>query len=77
MSRHRSFLPLTPAQPGCLVLDICMPDMSGLDLQRHLNLRGVMIPVLFITGQGDIPMAVEAMRHGASTFWRNRFTIRT
>jgi two-component system, LuxR family, response regulator FixJ len=54
--------------PGCLVLDVRMPGMSGLELQQHLNLRGAMIPVIFITGHGDIPMAVEAMQHGAFDF---------
>ncbi len=48
-------------QPGCLVLDVRMPSMSGLELQQQLNLRGATIPVIFITGHGDIPMAVEAM----------------
>ncbi|MGO9994391.1 MAG: response regulator transcription factor [Steroidobacteraceae bacterium] len=76
ISRHVSaqeFLAAYTGKPGCLVLDICMPGMSGLDLQRHLNLRGVMIPVLFISGQGDIPMAVEAMRHGAFDFLEKPF----
>ena len=54
-----------PRQPGCLVLDVRMPGMSGLELQQQLNLRGAVIPVIFITGHGDIPMAVEAMQHGA------------
>jgi two-component system, LuxR family, response regulator FixJ len=57
-----------PDHPGCLVLDVRMPGMSGLELQQKLNLRGAMIPVIFITGHGDIPMAVEAMQHGAFDF---------
>jgi two-component system, LuxR family, response regulator FixJ len=57
-----------PEQPGCLVLDVRMPTMSGLELQQQLNLRGAIIPVIFITGHGDIPMAVEAMQHGAFDF---------
>jgi FixJ family two-component response regulator len=57
-----------PEQPGCLVLDVRMPSMSGLELQQQLNLRGAIIPVIFITGHGDIPMAVEAMQHGAFDF---------
>jgi two-component system, LuxR family, response regulator FixJ len=56
------------AHPGCLVLDVRMPGMSGLEMQHELNLRGASIPVIFITGHGDIPMAVEAMQHGAFDF---------
>jgi two-component system response regulator FixJ len=62
-----------PAQPGCLVLDIRMPGMSGLELQQQLNLRGATIPVIFVTGHGDVPMAVEAMRHGAFDFLQKPF----
>jgi FixJ family two-component response regulator len=62
-----------PAQPGCLVLDIRMPGMSGLELQQQLNLRGAIIPVLFITGHGDVPMAVEAMQQGAFDFLQKPF----
>jgi len=62
-----------PSQPGCLVLDIRMPGMSGLDLQQQLNLRGAVIPVIFMTGHGDIPMAVEAMQHGAFDFLQKPF----
>jgi two-component system response regulator FixJ len=61
------------AQPGCLVLDIRMPGMSGLELQEELNRRGAVIPVIFITGHGDVPMAVEAMRHGAFEFLEKPF----
>lgn len=60
-------------QPGCLVLDVRMPTMSGLELQQQLNVRGAMIPVIFITGHGDIPMAVEAMQHGAFDFLQKPF----
>jgi two-component system, LuxR family, response regulator FixJ len=62
-----------PAQPGCLVLDVRMPGMSGLELQQQLNLRGAIIPVIFITGHGDIPMAVEAMQQGANDFLQKPF----
>ena len=62
-----------PAQPGCLVLDVRMPGMSGLELQDQLNLRGATLPVIFITGHGDIPMAVEAMQHGAHDFLQKPF----
>src|SRR4029079_6001061 len=61
------------AQPGCLVLDVRMPGMSGLELQQQLNLRGAVIPVIFMTGHGDIPMAVEAMQHGAFDFLQKPF----
>jgi len=62
-----------PGQPGCVVLDVRMPGMSGLELQQQLNLRGATIPVIFITGHGDIPMAVEAMQHGAFDFLQKPF----
>jgi two-component system response regulator FixJ len=62
-----------PQQPGCLVLDVRMPGMSGLELQQQLNLRGAVIPVIFITGHGDIPMAVEAMQQGAFDFLQKPF----
>jgi two-component system, LuxR family, response regulator FixJ len=62
-----------PEQPGCLILDIRMPGMSGLELQQQLNLRGAVIPVVFISGHGDIPMAVEAMQHGAFDFLQKPF----
>jgi two-component system, LuxR family, response regulator FixJ len=62
-----------PAQPGCLVLDVRMPGMSGLELQQQLNLRGAVLPVIFVTGHGDIPMAVEAMQHGAHDFLQKPF----
>ena len=55
---------------GCLVVDIRMPGLSGLELQQELNRRGSILPMIFITGHGDIPMAVEAMRRGALDFMR-------
>ncbi|MGB5628760.1 MAG: response regulator [Woeseiaceae bacterium] len=58
---------------GCLVLDIRMPRMTGLDLQEKLIEMGSSLPVIFITGHGDIPMAVEAMRRGAVDFIRKPF----
>jgi len=61
------------AHPGCLVLDVRMPGMSGLEMQHELNVRGATIPVIFITGHGDIPMAVEAMQHGAFDFLQKPF----
>jgi len=62
-----------PSQIGCLVLDIRMPGMSGLELQEQLNRRGAVIPVIFMSGHGDIPMAVEAMQHGAFDFLQKPF----
>ena len=62
-----------PLQPGCLVLDVRMPEMSGLELQEQLNLQGAVIPVIFITGHGDVPMAVEAMQAGAFDFLQKPF----
>jgi two-component system response regulator FixJ len=53
---------------GCLVLDIRMPGMNGLELQKHLNVQGCILPIIFVTGHGDVPMAVEAMQHGAVDF---------
>jgi two-component system response regulator FixJ len=61
------------SQPGCLVLDVRMPEMSGLELQQQLNIRGAVIPVIFISGHGDIPMAVEAIQQGAFDFLQKPF----
>jgi len=57
-------------QRGCLVLDIRMPGMSGLELQSYLKKMGSSLPIIFMTGHGDVPMAVEAMREGAVDFMR-------
>ena len=62
-----------PEQPGCLLLDVRMPRMSGLELQQELNRRRYTVPVVFITGHGDVPMAVEAMRAGALDFLQKPF----
>jgi len=59
--------------PGCLVLDIRMPEMSGLEVQQKLNSRGSMLPVIFVTGHGDVPMAVQAMKEGAFEFIQKPF----
>jgi len=58
---------------ACLVADIRMPGMSGLDLQRELNERGIDLPIIFITGHGDVPMAVNAMKSGAMDFLQKPF----
>ncbi len=62
-----------PDQHSCLVADIRMPGMSGLDLQEELNRRSSTIPILFITGHGDVPMAVDAMKSGALDFIQKPF----
>jgi two-component system, LuxR family, response regulator FixJ len=62
-----------PDQAGCLLLDVRMPKMSGLELQQELVARNVTLPVIFITGHGDVPMAVEAMRAGAMDFIQKPF----
>ncbi|MGK0499292.1 MAG: FixJ family two-component response regulator [Oceanicoccus sp.] len=62
-----------PSKGGCLVLDIRMPRMTGLDLQEKLNKLDSSLPIIFITGHGDIQMAVEAMRRGALDFIRKPF----
>lgn len=59
--------------PGCLVLDIRMPGLGGLELQDELIRRGNSIPIIFITGHGDVPMAVEAMQKGAVDFIQKPF----
>ena len=59
--------------PGCLVLDVRLPGMSGLDFQRALAEAGVSLPVIFITGHGDVPMSVQAMKSGAVEFLMKPF----
>ncbi len=58
---------------GCLLLDVRMPGLSGSALQQELNLRGCVLPVIFVTGHGDVSMAVEAMQHGAFDFVQKPF----
>ncbi len=73
-SRPSEFLSqFKPETHGCLVLDIRMPEMSGLEVQQHLNRMGSMLPVIFITGHGDVPMAVQAMKEGAFEFIQKPF----
>jgi FixJ family two-component response regulator len=62
-----------PDVPGCVVLDVELPGLSGLDLQRELAAHGVKLPIIFITGYGDIPMSVRAMKAGALEFLTKPF----
>ena len=62
------------AEDECLVSDIRMPQMSGLQLQEELARRGIRLPLVFVTAHGDVPLAVEAMRKGASNFLEKPFT---
>jgi FixJ family two-component response regulator len=72
----REFLDQGPPDgPGCLVLDVRMPGLSGLELQAELNSRNIRIPIIFITGHGDIPMSVKAMKGGATNFLTKPFEI--
>ena len=63
-----------PGRAGCLLLDVRMPGMSGLDLQDYLNSNGIKVPVIIITGHGDVPMAVRAMKSGAIDFIEKPFS---
>jgi FixJ family two-component response regulator len=62
-----------PDGPSCLVLDVSLPGVNGLDLQRQLTDAGIQIPIIFITGHGDIPMTVKAMKSGAVEFLTKPF----
>jgi FixJ family two-component response regulator len=62
-----------PDGPSCLVLDVRLPGQSGLDLQRHLATANIQLPIIFITGHGDIPMSVQAMKGGAVEFLTKPF----
>jgi FixJ family two-component response regulator len=63
------FLAVNPVEAeGCVVLDVEMPGMNGLDLQREMNGSGIFLPVIFLTGHGDIPMTVHALKAGAVHF---------
>jgi two-component system response regulator FixJ len=69
-----AFLKALPPHPsGCLLVDIRMPHMSGLELQRELNRRGIALPVIVITGHGDVPVAVAALKAGAVDFLEKPF----
>lgn len=74
----RDFLKIPrPHRPACLVLDVRLPGLSGMDLQHELAQAGFRIPIIFITGHGDIPMTVRAMKAGASEFLTKPFRSRT
>jgi FixJ family two-component response regulator len=66
-----------PEGPACLVLDVRMPGLSGMDLQRELTLSNILIPIIFITAHGDIPMSVRAMKAGAAEFLTKPFRTRS
>jgi len=73
-SSAKEFLNAYQAEkPGCLLLDIRMPGMSGIELQDELRKRDVHIPIIFITGHGDVPMAVKAIQEGAADFIQKPF----
>jgi FixJ family two-component response regulator len=70
----QEFLSHPPQEaPGCLVLDVRLPGLSGLDLQRELATAQITLPIIFITGHGDIPMTVQAMKAGAVEFLTKPF----
>ena len=73
----RSFLAAYRAEmPGCLVVDLNMPGMDGLDLQQYLKENGVLLPVIFLSGRADVPKAVRAVREGAIDFVEKPFDYR-
>lgn len=76
-STANEFLAARPAfldmRPGALILDVRMPGMSGLELQRRLGERGFPLPIVIVTGHGDVPMAVEALKTGAFDFIEKPF----
>jgi FixJ family two-component response regulator len=63
----------SPEHPGCMLLDVRMPGMSGMDLIDHLKTNGIEIPVIIMTGHGDIPMAVRALKNGVLDFVQKPF----
>jgi FixJ family two-component response regulator len=72
-STHEFLSAKRPEAPACLVLDVRLPDSSGLELQRDLAAAGVEIPIIFITGHADVPMTVRAMKAGAVEFLTKPF----
>jgi FixJ family two-component response regulator len=62
-----------PVAPSCLILDVSLPDLNGLDLQERVRNDGTALPIIFITGHGDVPMTVRAMKAGAVEFLTKPF----
>jgi two-component system, LuxR family, response regulator FixJ len=65
-----------PEQPGCLILDVRLPDVSGLELQRQLSNELAALPIIFVSGYGNVPLAVSAMREGAVDFLEKPISAR-
>ena len=72
-SAHEFLESFDPERPGCLVLDVRMPGMSGIELQKRLLAADSTLPIIFITGHGDVPLAVQAIRAGALDFIEKPF----
>ena len=72
-SAERFLAGYRPGQASCVVLDVRMPGITGLELQQELNRRGAPLPIIFITGHGDVPMAVDALKNGAFHFLEKPF----
>jgi FixJ family two-component response regulator len=72
-SAERFLAGFRPDRAACLVLDVRMPGLTGLELQQELNRRGTPLPIIFITGHGDVPMAVDALKSGAYHFLEKPF----
>ena len=72
-SAERFLATYRPGHASCLVLDVRMPGLSGLELQQEINRRGMPLPIIFITGHGDVPMAVDALKNGAFHFLEKPF----